>query len=410
MDHTSPDLNDDMPTPGPAPEPPRPASNRRALVLVALVGIAVGVGATLALRNPAPPATASAGLTVDQGAVEIAASAPQWRYIGLDAARRSDPLPAVPAPARVTVDEGRSAPIFAPLAGRVERVNVQLGQEVKPGDRLLAIRSSSLPELGREVESAKAVLAVKSGMAERERDLVKLRAVPEKDLILAEEEKHEAELNLKAAEGKRRSLRLGSLDESGLYWVTATRAGTVVERKALVGMEVGPDRADPLLSIAELDEVIVTADVLERETSGLKVGQQAQVTDVALAGKSVTGTVEYVAQLVDPVRRTVAVRVRVPNPEHKLRPNAFAQVTFTGASTGERRIVIPAEAVVTDDQRSVVFVRTKAGPSGTRLERRAVELGRVREGKAEITSGLAEGETYVTRGALLLLNALDLAS
>jgi cobalt-zinc-cadmium efflux system membrane fusion protein len=410
MDHISPGLNDEMPTPSPQPEPPRPATNRRALVLVAVVGIAVGVGATLALRNPTQPAAASTGLTVDQGTVEIAASAPQWRYIGLDTARRSDPLPAVPAPARVTVDEGRSAPIFAPLAGRVERVNVQLGQEVKPGDKLLAIRSSSLPELGREVESAKAALAVKSGMAERQRDLVKLRAVPEKDLILAEQEKHEAELNLKAAEGKRKSLRLGSLDESGLYWVTATKRGTVVERKALVGMEVGPDRADPLISIAELDEVIVTADVLERETTGLKVGQSADVTDVALGGKSISGTVEYVAQLVDPVRRTVAVRVRVANPDHKLRPNAFAQVTFTGATGGDKRIVVPAEAVVTDDQRSVVFVRKSTGGNGTRLERRPVQLGRVREGKAEIISGLSEGDTYVARGALLLLNALDLAS
>jgi len=60
------------------------------------------------------------------------------------------------------------------------------------------------------VESARAALAVKSAMADRERDLVKLRAVPEKDLMLAEQERREAELNLRAAEGKRRSLHLGA--------------------------------------------------------------------------------------------------------------------------------------------------------------------------------------------------------
>ena len=51
----------------------------------------------------------------------------------------------MPAPGRITVDEGRSVPIFAPLPGRVEVVNVQLGQEVKPGDKLLALRSMLPP-------------------------------------------------------------------------------------------------------------------------------------------------------------------------------------------------------------------------------------------------------------------------
>lgn len=396
-------------TPAPAPVEQRPHGHPTlvaATVIAAIVGAAVAV---VVLRGrPAEP-SAPAGFTVNNGAVELLPSSPQWRYIDLAKAQSTAPLPPVPAPARVAVDEARSAPIYAPLAGRVERVDVQLGQKVKPGDRLLAIRSSSLPEIGREVESARAALGVKQAMADRVRDLVGLRAVPEKDLILAEQEKREAELNLKAAEGKRKSLRLSALDDSGLYWVTATKSGTVVERRALVGMEVGPDRADPLLSVADLQQVIVVADVLERDTAGLKVGQTAKITDVALGGESVQGSIEYIAQLVDPARRTVAVRLRVPNPEHKLRPNAFAQVTFAPAAAGETRIVVPAEAIVTDDQKSVVFVKRELPGGATRLERREVVVGRVRDEKAEIVSGLQDGESYVARGALLLLNALDLA-
>jgi cobalt-zinc-cadmium efflux system membrane fusion protein len=307
----------------------------------------------------------------------------------------------------VTVDEGRAAPIFAPLPGRVERVEVQLGQEVKPGDKLLAIRSSALPELGREVETARAALAVKRTMLDRTRELVRLRAVPEKDLLLADQERTEAELALKAAEGKRRSLRLGALDASGLYWVTASRGGTVVERRALVGMEVGPDRSDPLLSLADLSEVVVIADVLERDAAGVRAGSKALVADIALDGVSAAGNVEYVAQVVDPVRRTVAVRIRVPNPGRKLRPNSFAQVTF--APGGAARLVVPAEAVVTDDQKSVVFVKTSGSEGTTRLERRQIQAGRARDGKVEIITGLQAGESFVARGALLLLNALDLA-
>jgi cobalt-zinc-cadmium efflux system membrane fusion protein len=399
--------------PTPAPEPPPPTSHRPAR-LVVLAAAVLGIGAlVLLMREGATPPRPATGFTVEGNAVEMSPSAPQWRYIELATATAGAPLPGVPAPARITVDEGRSAPIFAPLPGRVERVSVQLGQEVKPGDRLLALRSSALPELGREEQSARAALAVKTALSERVRDLVQLRAVPEKDLILAEQEKHEAELSLKAAQGKRRSLRIDARDdESGLYWLTATKRGTVVERKALVGMEVGPDRTDPLLSVADLAEVIVVADLLERDAGGIRPGQRAEVTDVALGGKPAEGTVEYVAQLVDPVRRTVAVRVRVPNPEHRLRPNAFAQVTFPAdaVTASQHLVVVPSEAVVTDDQKSVVFVRKAAAGGKTRLERREVQPGRMREGRTEIVSGLGVGESYVARGALLLLNALDLAS
>jgi membrane fusion protein, heavy metal efflux system len=411
MDPTAPELpmTDDPP---PAPATPPPAT-RRPVGLAAVVAVlAVAAGVALLLPGGATAPRPPSGLTVDKDAVEISQDAPQWRYLELATAAVSAPLPGVPAPARITVDEGRSAPIFAPLPGRVERVSVQLGQEVKPGDRLLALRSSALPELGHEEESARAALAVKTALAERVRDLVQLRAVPEKDLILAEQERRQAELSLKAAEGKRRSLRIDAGNDSGLYWVTATRRGTVVERKALAGMEVGPDRADPLLSVADLDEVIVVADLLERDAAGVKIGEKAAVTDVALGGQPAEGRVEYIAQMVDPVRRTVAVRVRVPNPKHRLRPNAFAQVSFTQSPAGEdqRLIVVSSDAVVTDDQKSVVFVRRAAPGGKTRLERREVQVGRVREGRTEILSGLHAGDSYVARGALLLLNALDLAS
>jgi multidrug efflux pump subunit AcrA (membrane-fusion protein) len=102
----------------------------------------------------------------------------------------------------------------------------------------------------------------------------------------------------------------------------------------------------------------------------------------------------------------VEVRLRVANPEHMLRPNAFVQVGF--APGAAQRVVVPAEAVVTDDQQSFVFVRGVEQP-GT-IERREVGLGRQRGGRVEIVRGLEPGETYVTKGAILLLNAVDLAS
>ena len=391
---------------GEAP-PPSGRRNRGALVAGLAALAALGAGGAWLWRGHREAAPAvRAELETDKEAIVLGSAAAQLKYVELRTAQEAAPLPPLPAPARVSFAESRSAPVYAALAGRVDSVVVQLGQEVKPGDRLLAVRSASLPDLNRDLENARAALGVKTSAVERVRDLVRLRAVAQKDLLLAEAERHEAQIAVRAAEGKRRSLGLGAVDASGLYWITAPRAGTVVERRALVGMEVGPDRTDPLMLIADLKEVAVVADLLEGDVAGLQPGQAAEVRagDDALAG-----TVEYVAAMVDPVRRTVAVRVRVPNREGRLRPNAFAQVTLHPAE-GQKRVVVPTQAVVSDGQRTVVFVQAPATAGHQRFVRRPVRVGRSRDGNVEVLDGLQPGEIYVAGGALLLLNALDLGS
>ena len=227
--------------------------------------------------------------------------------------------------------------------------------------------------------------------------------MPEKDLAAAEQDLHQSQLAREAAELKLRSMSVAP-DQQGLYWLTAPRDGVVVERAVLAGQEVGPERTDPLLVVGELDEVIVTADVPESEVADVRVGQTAAITSAAAPEHPFQGHVEYVGEVVDPVRRMVNVRIRVPNPERALRPNAFVQVSFS--SEGKGHVVTAADAVVTDDDHSFVFVQSPGHP-GT-FERRNVVPGHRRGNQIEILSGLQPGDTYVSKGAILLLNATAL--
>lgn len=336
--------------------------------------------------------------------VEIPPQSPTLSYIDFAEARLGAPLVPEPVPGRVGVDESRAEPVVAPLQGRIDAVAVRLGQRVNPGDRLISVRSSALVDLLHEIEVLRASESARAKTVERLKALVELRAAAEKDLLNAELELNEVRLSLQAAELKLRS-RPMQVANDGAYWLLAPREGVVVERNALVGEEVGPDRLQPLLVIAELSEVIVTADVPEHDAVSLRPGGQAEITSVAVPGRKWNGEIEYVSEVVDPVRRMVNVRVRAANPEHLLRPNAFVQVTFLPA--GEPRIVVPAEAVITDDQRAFVFVASPGPPLA--LTRRPVTTGRQNEQSIEILAGLQPGEKYVARGALLLLNAVDLA-
>jgi membrane fusion protein, heavy metal efflux system len=388
------------------PPVPEPTHGPRLAGPLAAIAAATAAGVLLFVHpwsHDAVPEAEKSGLTIEGTAIRIAPSAPQWKFVDLKAAIAGPPLPPVPAPGRVTVDESRSAPVFSPVQGRVESISVTLGQVVRTGDRVVAVRSSVVPELLRDVASTREILTMKTVAAQRVKDLVALHAVPEKELELAQTEQREAELATQAAQGKLRSLRVNEADGGGLFWVKAPRPGIVVERRALVGQEAGPDRADPLLVVADLTEVVVIADVLETDAAGLHPGQTARVTSLSLPPEGLPGKLVYVGDMVDPVRRTVAVRIMMSNASHGLRPNGFVRVIFEAA--GGPRVIVPAEAVVTDDQRTVVFVAEK----DERLVRRLVRTGRTRDGQTEIIEGLSVGERFAARGALLLLNALELA-
>ncbi len=373
--------------------------------ILAALGLAAGVWWWSArhqehpISNPAPYR-----VDADTRSVQIAAGSGTRAYIATALAEREQALEPEPVPGRVAFDESRAAPIVAPLQGRVDVVAVRLGQRVAPGDRLISIRSAAFVDLLNSIDTLKSSEAVRRKTVERLQSLVDLRAAAEKDLLNAQLELSEARLSLEAAELKLRSRPIeGSTD--GSYWLKAPRAGVVVERQVLEGEEVGPERSEPLMTIAEIDEVIVTADVPERDVTDVHVGDSTLIRSPSEPGKDYAGTVEYVSEVVDPIRRMVNVRIRVPNPSRNLRPNAFVQVTMS--RNPQNPVVVPAESVVTDDQDSFIFVADPAQPD--KFIRRAVVPGRQHGDRVELVSGLEPGETYVARGALLLLNAVDLA-
>jgi membrane fusion protein, heavy metal efflux system len=338
----------------------------------------------------------------DGNGVNLPSSAPQWKYVDLAVAEAAPALSPLPSPGRVRFDEQRTSAVGTPLAGRIDRVAVRLGDHLEKGARLFSVRSGEMAELERDRESARADVAVKQKVFERTRDLVRMQATPEKEQIAAEAGLKEAELTLQTARSKLQSLKIAA-DGPNLFWVTAPRRGTVVDMDAYANQEVTPGRDRPLLQISDLDEVMVLADVSESDSTDVK--EKSEVEIRAQGGTVIRqGKVEHVSEVVDPERRAVEVRIRVANQDRALRPNSLVEILFA-PSVGTARVKVPSSAVVTDGERSVVFV----AKGSSRLERVPVTLGRQRDGEVELLAGLVPGTRYVTRGALLLLNEVDLA-
>jgi len=196
-------------------------------------------------------------------------------------------------------------------------------------------------------------------------------------------------------------LHIAPGDRATRYLVRSPIAGTVVERKAVLGMEVSPENADPLVVVSDLSRVKVSIRVPERQLGLVRAGQAVQV-HVDAYPDAFPGTVAAVGAVVDDATRTVVARCLVANPDQRLKPAMFARVTAS-APSDLRVVAVPTAAILSDGQHSQVIVRA---PDGS-LVLRSVEIGAEVDGHVLVLSGLAVGDEIVTRGALFAARALE---
>ncbi len=166
--------------------------------------------------------------------------------------------------------------------------------------------------------------------------------------------------------------------------------GTILSRMVTQGEKIEPGTT--VLDIADLSRVWVLADVYEYELPFVKTGQKARMTISYLAGQSFEGTVSLIYPTVDPVTRTIKLRLEYPNPRGALRPEMFAEVDLR-ADLGPR-LSVPAGAVISSGRRDLVFVQQGEGS----FEPREVTLGLRLPDSVEILAGLTAGERVVTAG------------
>jgi membrane fusion protein, copper/silver efflux system len=159
-----------------------------------------------------------------------------------------------------------------------------------------------------------------------------------------------------------------------------------------VNVKVG----DHLIDIADLSVVWVWAEFYESELSMLQTGQQVTVTAGSYPNDRFEGQVAVINPFLEQAKRTVKVRIDIPNPDFKLRPGMYANVEL-GMDMGEG-LTVPASAVMPTGSREIAFV----DKGGGKLEPRIVQLGEQIGDHYEVKSGLAEGERVVASANFLI--------
>lgn len=286
---------------------------------------------------------------------------------------------------KVAIDETRIGHVHTKVEGWIDKVFVDFtGKLVQKGQPLLTIYSPDMLASQREL-----LLAAKA------KTIMRDSALPSGF--------DQSESLLQAT---RRRLELWDLSEAQINQVLTTgepiknitlyspMTGYITDRKAFPQVKVMPDT--DLYTIVDLSHVWIMADVFEYEAPNIHLGQTARVSLQAIPGRTFNARIDFLQPQVDPMTRTLKVRLNMDNPGVMLKPDMYADIEFRVNIPS--KLTVPAEAVLNAGERKTVFVDRGNGY----FEPRQVKTGEREGGRIQILSGLSGGERVVTSGNFLI--------
>lgn len=175
----------------------------------------------------------------------------------------------------------------------------------------------------------------------------------------------------------------------------APHDGVVSDLSIREGMYVNP--SNKLMTLANLDSVWVLADVFEHQIDWVKTGKWVEFDLPALNVYAEEGKIEYIYPALDPITRTLKVRLSLNNKMGRFKPEMIANVRIYGGPK-HNALHIPVEALIRTGKDNRVIVKTQHNE----FVACKVMLGMVTQGRAEILQGLNQGEEVVTSGQFLI--------
>lgn len=332
-----------------------------------------------------PAADRATGASPDHAAITLDAGALEKAGVRLAVARSGHLERSVRAVGRVVADETRVHTVTLKSGGWIETLHVNaLGQSVSRGAPLLELYAPELVAAQQEF-----VTALDARDRFRDSALEEVRNGGE-DLVSAARRRLEA-FDVPATlvarlERDRQPLRTVSLP--------SPYGGVVTAREVAAGARV--EAGQPILTLTDLSQVWVEADLHEFEAATVSRLQPVRITLAADPGAPIEARVDFVYPWLDGETRTLRIRSVVVNPGQRLKPGMFAEVALSLESAAGVRI--PDEAVMDTGERRIVFVQTAPG----RFEPRTVVEALRSGGVALIVAGLSDGETVAAAANFLL--------
>lgn len=329
------------------------------------------------------------------GQVYIPEGSPIRERLTISSAEIQEVRRTVSAPATVEANPSKRANIFPPAGGRIVQLFVSMGENIHQGQALFEIFSPELAELQTQYVSARSSLAQAEKELNRKVALHERGIAPQREL---EEARTDYEIALSEMQGSAQILEIMGIERGDMgkpLIVRSPISGRLVDLAVAPG-EFIAEPEEPLMIVADLSSVWVTASIQEKDIRFVDTGADVSASFPAWPGETYEGTVLFVSDILDEETRTTRVRIEFGNEERKLKPGMFSNVRFH--SEPAPAIVLPPRAVL--QRRDFNYVYVEVEPNLYAM--RQVIVGDLVDDRLVILSGLAEGERLITENAVLL--------
>ena len=300
----------------------------------------------------------------------------------------------VEATATIVADASKMAVVNASAAGVVRTIRADLGSRVSRGSPLALIESASVGESRSRLQAARGRAQVAEAAYRREKELQEKGISAAKDVQSAEQEWESAKAEVGAASSALGMVGTGG-GAAGMYTLQAPIAGVVTKRTATVGTMV--DLEEPLFEIVNTSLLWAEIDVPEREAPRVRVGQRVVLRLDGLGEREFSGTLSYIAPVIDPHTRTAKARAAIANHDGALRANMYARARIL-TDAAASAVLVPRTAVQEAKGVNLVFVRL----AEDQYETRRVKVTPSTANLVAVNSGVKLGESVVTTGSFLL--------
>ena len=277
-----------------------------------------------------------------------------------------------------TVLADASAMLRTEVPGQVIERHFEEGQAVSKGDPLFSIEATTFEA---DVNEAKANLVQSEAAFRRAGELVESQLVSATEYDTARADYNVAVARLRSAES-RLSKTVIRAPFDGYVGLRQINVGDY----ATIGQE--------LINVVRLDPLRVDFSVPEILLARVQPGQDINVTVGAFPDQTFRGVVTAIDPQIDVTGHSMAIRARLPNPDLKLRPGLFAQVSVSLATKPDA-LMIPEQAIWPIGNDKTLYI-VEDGVANQRI----VKIGDRKDGMVEITSNLSAGEEIVVAGQM----------
>jgi len=339
--------------------------------------------------------------TVSGDTITVSVKSPLISKIKTSQAMFQDYNPLFTASGEVESIPTKYAQVASPFAGRIVKSFVRLGQKVRAGCPIFEISSAAFFESVKEYCQAQEQVRAAYVTLRREKDLVRNKVGAKKeeedaalDYGVKKKELENAKAALSVYHMSPRQMSLGRP-----LVVRSPITGEIVKSTIVTGQYLKDD-ADPVATVANLDEVWMVAHVKEKDINLIRNLSTVGISLISMPDKEIRGKIYHIGQMMDEDTHSVEVIIECNNKARLMKPGMYGYVKLSDKAV--KKIMIPSSSVLQEENSQYVFVKV----GSNKYVKREVTTTAAPNNQAVVLSGLNPNDEIITEGAFYLNNIL----